>query len=50
MNALKEKHNRKGRGGNSTNKGVNGERVKFKDCSQKTKESVVAGTRESGDQ
>lgn len=40
----------RGRRGNSTNKGMNGERVKVKGHSGKSKESVVAGTRESGDQ
>lgn len=40
----------RGKRGNSTNKGMNGERVKFMGHQGKSKESVVAGTRESGDQ
>lgn len=40
----------RGRGGNSTNKGMNGERVKFKGHLGKSKEPVVARTRDSGDQ
>lgn len=40
----------RGERGNSTNKGMNGERVKFMGHQGKSKESVVAGPRESGDQ
>lgn len=40
----------RGERGNSTNKGMNGERVKFMGHRGKSKASVVAGTRQSGDQ